>query len=403
MSLNMRPRRNLAPRKILTFTMNRSDFSGVAPVFEELSRRANVKPILIAGGMHLSERFGKPLQLLVERGMSPDYKVASVRRELDTPTEILREISEITSEVTRIIELESPDLTFILGDRYELVPIALSSLLCDIPIAHHSGGDVTEGSLDNQFRFAVSQFAHLHLVANSTHRDRLLEMGEEPWRVHVVGEPTTEDYEWNDGHVLQLRQLLGHQSESLGNFALVCLHPSPFEGMSGTAMVEVLIAGLEHYPGTLLVTPPNQDIGGSDIQKTFEEMSAGQRARIRYVQTLGKGLFNAALNHADFIIGNSSAGLLDASQFQLPAVNLGIRQQGRESGPNVIHLPFREEGIQIAIQKIQKISRSKLKPNARKTHGQASKKIADVLVSDLDKKRLLTKKILFGSQRWITD
>jgi UDP-hydrolysing UDP-N-acetyl-D-glucosamine 2-epimerase len=383
--------------------MNRSDFSGVAPVFEELSRRSSAEPILVAGGMHLSERFGTPLQLLAERGISPTHTVATVRREFDTPAHISREIAEISVEVAKIIESEKPDITFILGDRYELVPIALCSFLFGIPIVHHSGGDVTEGSLDNQFRFAVSQFAHLHLVANTTHRDRLLEMGEEPWRIHVVGEPTTEDYNWDDGHVGRLRELLGHQSGLVGDFALVCLHPSPFEDLSGKEMVEALIAGLEHYPGTLLVTPPNQDIGGSDIKKEFEEISAPQRARIRCVQTLGKGLFNAALNHADFIIGNSSAGLLDAAQFQLPAVNLGVRQKGRESGPSVIHLPFSKEEIQAAIQKLQKTSRPQLRPLSREADLEASGKIADVLVGGLDKRKLLNKKILFGSQRWITD
>jgi UDP-hydrolysing UDP-N-acetyl-D-glucosamine 2-epimerase len=390
-------------RKILVFTMNRSDFSGIAPVFEELCSRSSANPILVAGGMHLSERFGKPLQLLSDRGISPNYTVDSVKRDLDTPTQVAREISELSVEVAKIIQGESPDVTFILGDRYELVPIALCSLLFGVPIVHHSGGDVTEGSLDNQFRFAVSQFAHLHLVANTTHRDRLIEMGEQRWRIHVVGEPTIEDHSWNDGHVSKLGELLGLTPGAKGKFALVCLHPSPYEHISGKEMADVLLAGLEGYEGTVLVTPPNQDIGGSDIHQRLREISQRQPNRIRYVQTLGKGLFNAALGCADFIIGNSSAGLLDATQFQLPVLNLGIRQNGRESGPRVTHLPFDKVKIQEAIRELVTTARSPMAPRAKGQDILASKKIADVLLSGFDKSKLLNKRVLFGRERWITD
>jgi UDP-N-acetylglucosamine 2-epimerase len=224
-------------------------------------------------------------------------------------------------------------------------------------------------------------------------------MGEEQWRIHIVGEPTTEDNLWNNDHVSRLRELLGHRTESNWNFALVCLHPSPFEGISAKEMVDILVAGLEDYSGTLLVTPPNQDIGGSDIHQRFKELAHSHPTRIRYVQTLGKGLFNAALNHADFIIGNSSAGLLDATQFQLAAVNLGIRQKGRESSPRVAHIPFQKEKIKVAIQSIERLLRSKKAQLVKKKAVSASSKIADVLAGSLDRSKLLNKKILFGKDR----
>jgi UDP-hydrolysing UDP-N-acetyl-D-glucosamine 2-epimerase len=390
-------------QKILIFTMNRSDFSGIAPVLEELRGCSYAKPILVAGGMHLSKRFGEPLELLKERGISASYTLQSLMREFDTPAQIAYEISELSVEVAKIIELEGPDAIFILGDRYELVPIALCGLLFGVPIIHHSGGDLTEGSLDNQFRFAVSQLAHLHLVANATHRDRLIEMGEERWRIHIVGEPTIEDNSWNEKHKFRLSELLGGQPGIVNRFALVCLHPSPFEGISAKEMVDVLVAGLEHYAGTILVTPPNQDIGGSDIHQKLKEISDDQPLRFRYVQTLGKGLFNAALYHADFIIGNSSANLLDASQFQLPSLNLGIRQQGRESGSHVIHLPYDIEQIQNAIQGIEKTSRPPTGTIVKRAKVSSSSKIAKHLVGRLDKKKLLNKRILFGKKRWASD
>lgn len=386
-------------QKILIFTMNRSDFSGIAPVYEELRGCSYAKPILVAGGMHLSKRFGEPLELLNERGISASYTLKSLMREVDTPTQIACEISELSVEVAKVIELENPDAIFILGDRYELVPIALCGLLFGVPIIHHSGGDLTEGSLDNQFRFAVSQLAHLHLVANATHRDRLIEMGEERWRIHIVGEPTIEDNLWNEKHKLKLSELLGAQPGIIDRFALACLHPSPFEGISAREMVDVLVAGLEHYAGTILVTPPNQDVGGSDIHQKLKEVSDQQPFRYRYVQTLGKGLFNAALYHADFIIGNSSANLLDASQFHLPALNLGIRQQGRESGSQVIHIPYDIEQIQDAIQIIEKNAPSPTEPTVRRAKVSSSRKIAKILVGCLDKNKLLNKRILFGKNR----
>jgi UDP-N-acetylglucosamine 2-epimerase len=142
--------------KVITYTMNRSDFAGLAPVIHCLRDVSGCNLITIAGGMHLSPRHGEPLRLLKDKGITPNYVLDSLRRSTDDAEEIAVEFGGLVTSLREILVKEKPDRIFILGDRYELLPLASLALILGIPLVHHSGGDITNGSLDNQVRYALT-------------------------------------------------------------------------------------------------------------------------------------------------------------------------------------------------------------------------------------------------------
>jgi len=239
----------------------------------------------------------------------------------------------------------------VLGDRFEMLAAAVAALPFALPVAHIHGGEVSEGAMDNQIRHAITKLAHLHFASAEVHARRIADMGEEAWRIHVVGAPGLDRIASTpplskDALARELDLPLD------GPWLLVTFHPVTLEYRETASHVEELLAALEKTDGTLVVTYPNADTSGRLIIERLEEFAARHPRRCRLARSLGERLYLSLLRHADLMIGNSSSGLIEAPSFGLPVVNIGARQRGRLRGGNVIDVePAREDilrGIEVA-------------------------------------------------------
>lgn len=312
-----------------------------------MATQADFDVQLIVSGTHLSEQFGHTVDAIEKDG----FRIAArIPMDLssDAPEAIAASIGQLAGPLAAALNELQPDLVLVVGDRLELLAAALAALALRVPVAHVSGGDVTEGALDNQVRHAMTQLSHVHFVAMEEHAERLRLMGEEAWRVHVTGDPALD--------FLKTTPLLSREelAESLKielktPLAIFTHHPTTLGQTDATTEIQTVLAGLEDFQGTILITAPNADAGGKAIAERLQTY-ATERPGTHFFESLGQLRYYSTLRHADVMIGNSSGGIWETPSFALPTVNIGDRQKGRLQAANVIDAPCRKEEIAAALR-----------------------------------------------------
>jgi len=330
-----------APRTIAVVSVARSDWGHLGPVLAELRAAPDVRLLLFVGGMHLSEAFGRSVEMIEVEGWPIAERVEMLEAS-DAPEAVAASIGRGVAGFGRAYARHRPDLVVVLGDRFEMLAAAAAALPFVLPVAHLHGGEVTEGAIDNQIRHAITKCAHLHFVSAEPHARRVAAMGEEPWRIHNVGAPgldrirTTRLLSRAD-----LARQLGVAAQD--RWLLVTFHPATLEYQDTGRHTDELVAALEKVDASFVVTYPNADTAGRTVIARLEEL-AGRHARVRLVRNLGDDVYLSMLRHADAMVGNSSSGLIEAPSFELPVVNVGARQAGRLRAANVVDVgPQRDE------------------------------------------------------------
>jgi len=326
-----------SPWRVCIVTGSRSEYGLMRWVLEGLRDDPAFQVQLIATGSHFSVEHGETWREIVADGFVLDATIP-LSLATGTPTALAAAVGDLTGRLTAVLERLQPDLVMVMGDRYELLGVITACILLTLPIAHVSGGELTEGVIDEQVRHAVTKAAHLHCVAHPVFGARVAQMGEEAWRICVCGEPGLDGL-----HRLELPTPEAFAAD-LGfppgaPVALVTFHPVTLERETLDDQVSALIAALDEgtrrYGMQYLLTAPNSDAGADRILAAFEAFAAGRSDR-RLVLSLGRVRYLAALRDCRVMIGNSSSGLYEAPCFHLPVVNIGSRQGGRMRGGNVI-------------------------------------------------------------------
>ncbi|KKN23431.1 hypothetical protein LCGC14_0905130 [marine sediment metagenome] len=236
-------------------------------------------------------------------------------------------VHECTQELRMQLIFDRPDVVLLLGDRYETLAAALAATVAKVPIAHIHGGEASFGSFDNQIRDAISKLAHIHFVAAEPFKERLIAIGEDPERIHVVGAPGLDNIDLAE---------LGPRKP--GKFFVATYHP-PTLGESGG--IYALIEALDRFPDyNVIWTGVNNDPGNEEIKAALE----GHDCR-----SLGLLDYLVLCRHAAAVVGNSSSGIIEAPTLGVPTVNVGPRQDGRLKGDSVVDCPENAEGIEEGI------------------------------------------------------
>lgn len=337
-------------KRIAVFTGARSEYGLLRPLLRLLHSDTRFELCLMAGPNHFLPEQGLTIKELYADGFRPDveFEFAFSSNE---PLYVHRSNAALTEAVANYFDARKPDLLVVLGDRFELLPIVSTALLFPVPIAHISGGEVTEGAVDNQIRHAVSKMSHLHFTATNVYRDNLIRMGEEPWRICVSGEPGLDE-------VLQLtlsdRQTFFNQfnlplSKSL---VLATIHSETIGQSVNASFMKALLARLSAFEDYhFLFTAANADEGGPEINQVLQAASTSMR-NLSFVPSLGKTNYYTALKHAVLVLGNSSSGIVEAQSFEVPVLNIGSRQAGRLVNPNCMHVSADVEQIIGAIPSV---------------------------------------------------
>ena len=334
-----------------------------------------------------------PLEAVRDALMSrAGIAVGSASLEIDpmggAPEDCANAAFEISLRATDMLSEDPPDLVVLLGDRYETLGVAVASSIMRVPIAHLSGGDVTEGSADDCYRHAVSKLAHLHFPTHHAAAERLVQMGEAREIVHCVGCPGIDKLLAaklpGRGEALEAAGLPGDAKEVL----LVCMHPNSM-GNTLHDMREVMLA-LSRLPNDLcmVIVGPNADANHDVVRECWKGW-ARDRPRAVYRDTLGQDIYLSLMKHCLAMVGNSSSGLYEAPSFGTVAINIGERQMGRPRALSVIDCPAEHNAIFSSIALVP-YRRAAAVTNPY-GDGHAGERIADVIAGIGDTRALLRK------------
>lgn len=332
--------------KIGIVTTARSDFSSLLPVAKLLKMDAETELIMFVGGMHLARQFGGTVHDIENSGFIVDERFDFLLAS-DTPEALAKSVGLGMISFTEALARRRPDIIIIVGDRYELLAVTSAALVLGIPIAHISGGDITEGAFDNQVRYAVSMMSHLHFVALDEHQQRLIKMGEEAWRVTKSGDPAIDII-----HSFE-KQPQGELESTLGielrhPVIIAGCHPTTRSRVGVSGEIDALLGALEGFNGTIIITSPNADPGYQVIIDRINDFIS-TRDNARMFSSLGQINYYNLLSYADVMVGNSSSGIWESPSFRLPVVNVGDRQRGRMQTRNVIDSEPSVDAIRTAL------------------------------------------------------
>ena len=336
-------------RKICVITGGRAEYGLLARLMQGIQKSNVMQLQVLATGMHLLPAFGSTYQEIEREGFVIDRKVESITG-LDTPADIAKSMGLAMHGFADALSTLQPDLIVLLGDRYEIFAAAASALVLRIPVAHLHGGELTEGAYDDALRHSISKMSHLHFVAAEPYRQRVMQLGESPETVFLVGglgvdrilhEPILER--------AALESALGFKLGKKN--LLVTLHPETLGvESSATAIAQLLDALGKLEDIHLIFTLPNADNGGQMISTHIHAFVAKHRNAVAY-EALGQSRYLSCLAHCDAVVGNSSSGIMEAPSFQKPTVNMGQRQHGRLRALSVIDCEVHSEAIAAAISK----------------------------------------------------
>lgn len=378
-------------RSVGVVTTTRADYGIYRPLLRALAAAPHLRTIRFAGGTHLRTDFGTTIAEVNRDPFGPvvevDYLVPG-----DDAAAIAASGGAALAHFGRAFAAHPVDLLFLLGDRYEMLSAATAALLHRIPIAHLHGGDITAGSLDDAVRNAVTKLAALHFPALSQHADRIKNMGEAPWRIHVTG-------------ALALDELASFTPEPIGALsaaleldlrkptAVLCLHPETLDSVGPADQFRAVADALRDFHGNIVVIGSNADEGHLTLRREMERL-ASSRPATRLALSMPQPRFWSCLHHAALLIGNSSAGIIEAASLRLPVVNVGRRQSGRLHAENVLEVPeWNTSNIAAAIRRAASPDFRASLTNLKNPwgDGRAAERIMSALRTISDRPRLLSK------------
>ncbi len=321
-------------RKICVVTTTRADYGLLYWLIKEIAEDPELELSLIATGMHLSSEFGMTVREIEKDGFHIDRRIEML---LSSSSErgIVKSMGVAMISFADALKEIAPDIIVILGDRFEIVPVAMASVVFKIPVAHIHGGETSQGAIDEAFRHSVTKMASIHFPATETYRNRIIQMGESPDLIFNLGAPGIDSI-----YILPLLDKL-ELAESLqfslqGTVAMVTFHPVTTE--SGTALLQVenMLKAIEDAGIRAIFTKANADADGSIINGRLAEFCQNRPDNFKLFDNLGQTRYLSCMKNLDLMLGNSSSGIIEAPSFRLPVVNIGDRQKGRMRAPNVI-------------------------------------------------------------------
>jgi UDP-hydrolysing UDP-N-acetyl-D-glucosamine 2-epimerase len=319
------------------------------PILERMVASSRVDVKVLVGGAHFDKGSGRTIDEIKACGFTPACRVECHPRQ-DTARGMADAMAGALAGFARAYSTLKPDCLLVLGDRFEMFSAVSAAVPFRIPVAHLHGGELTEGAIDNQFRHAISKLSHLHFVATPACRQRLVQMGEEPWRIHVTGAPGLDNVK-QVGRVSrrQLMDRLGFPAST--PFLLVTFHPETLGTRPAAQDLQEVLSALEATGMAVVMTYPNVDTGRGKIISLLQA-AARRNLNFRLVDNLGTSLYFSAMEHASAMVGNSSSGIIEAASFKLPVVNVGNRQAGRERSLNVVDVPCERKAVGVAIARV---------------------------------------------------
>lgn len=339
---------NNESKKVAVFTGTRAEYGLLYWLLTDIKADPVLNLQLLVSGTHLSPEFGETYKQIEHDGFHIDEKIEillSTNSAIGTAKSIGLGVLSFADALTRM----SPDVLVILGDRFEALAVAQTAMILRIPIVHLHGGEITEGAYDDAIRHVITKLSYLHGTSTEEYRQRVIQLGEAPKRVHNVGAIGLDHL--SRSTFMTAREL----GESLGfdlscAYFVVTYHAVTLGGEGPQESFQALLDALDGYPDyKILLTYPNADDGGRQIIPLLESYAAKNTKRVIAVPSLGQTRYLSAVKHSAAVIGNSSSGIIEVPAFSVPTINVGMRQKGRLAAASVLHTEPNAPAIREAI------------------------------------------------------
>lgn len=338
-------------KKICVITGSRAEYGLLRPLIEEIKKDKSFKLQLIVTGMHLAYTSGLTYREMEQDGYQIDEKI-EINLSSDTSIGICKSMGLGMISFSEAYARLEPDMIVVLGDRYEIFAAASAAMISKIPIAHIHGGEITEGAYDDSLRHCITKMSYLHFTSTKSYRKRVIQLGEQPNRVYHVGSLGVEN-------IKKMKLLSKEDLEKLLNFKitkhtiLVTFHPVTLETNTAKIQFGNLLKALDRFKDLRMIfTKSNSDTDSSMINQMIDNYVSKNRNKSIAFISLGTLKYLSLMKYSQFVIGNSSSGIIEAPSLKIPTINIGDRQKGREKADSIIDCDSSEEEIAAAIQKV---------------------------------------------------
>ncbi len=371
-------------RKILYISGTRADYGLMRQTLLAISKSPKLDLEILACGMHIMPEFGNTISEIKKDKFKVQAMAAVYKK--DDPASTVGFIGELLKKLPEKIKKIRPNIILLAGDRAEALAAAVGAAYLRIPVAHVHGGDKSM-TVDDVVRHTITQLASIHFPATKKSGERILGMGEEKWRINVVGAPGLDGI---------LKSTLASPKEISKKYdidlkkplILVIQHPVSEQISQAVSQMQATMSAIKELGLQTIVIYPNADAGGRAMIKVIE--AHRKYPFIKIYKNISRADFLGLMRVARAMVGNSSSGIIEAPSFYLPVINVGIRQQGRERAGNVIDVNHKKEEIKKAMTRAmyaKKFIAMVKKSKSPYGNGTASNKIAKIL-ENVDIKKL---------------
>jgi UDP-hydrolysing UDP-N-acetyl-D-glucosamine 2-epimerase len=372
----------MTKRRVAVVTGSRAEYGTLRWLLRGLRSDPRFELQLIVTGAHLCPEFGFTAQE-VERDGFEIAETVECQLSSDSRAAMAKSLGLGLISMPDALRRLRPHMMVVVGDRYEILAAVQAAALMNVPVAHISGGEVTEGAVDDWIRHCITKASWWHFAAAEPYRRRIVQLGESPERVFMVGDISLDSIRYL---TLLAREPLEHQlGMSLQPpVLLVTFHPATLAATSSAVSFPRLLAALEHFADArIIMTKPNADAGGRTLSALAEQWTAQHSERSRCFDSLGRVQYLSAMKLATAVVGNSSSGIIEAPALKVGTVNIGTRQRGRLKATSIVDCDETTEAIVAAISRVLSPQFQETLPRTQSLYGEgdAGPHITDFLAS----------------------
>lgn len=378
-------------RKIMIITGSRGEYGYIRPIINTISDNDKLEYIIVATNMLLTPEFGYAINNFHHDNIEVKYKI-DMSMSGYSNSSMTKSLGIFLQSLSDILKNDRPDIILLAGDRGEQLIGAIAGAHMNIPVAHIQAGELS-GNIDGMSRHAITKFAHIHFASSVDAKNRLLSMGEQEFRVFNTGAPQLDEfsmYRYDSRDNLYRKFGLDCSSP----FCLLVQHSVTEESGDSKKQMTTVLDALISLSMQIVLIYPNNDAGSIGILDAIDSINYHS---IHIERNVDRESYANLMKHASFIIGNSSSALLEAPTFDLPAINVGRRQDGRLQAKNVINVEFNESDIKEAILEVSsKDFRRKITDISNPYgDGKSSPRIVDILLNLEINSKLLNKQLTY--------
>lgn len=322
-------------KKILYVTGSRAEYGIMKRLLKRLNEDKEIDLRIVATGMQVDKKYGETYRLIEEDNLKLD-KLIDIQLDNSNNEKVIHSMAICLDKFGKYLYENKFDAIILLGDRYEILSVAIAAAIQNIPIIHLHGGEITLGNYDEFIRHSITKMSKLHLVSTEEYRKRVIQLGEDPNFVHNIGSLGAEN---------SLKLQLLSQDELIRKFSLerkdyfvVLFHPETLTGNSIENQIENLLNAIDKFKNKydFIFIGSNSDTGSNIIYDMFFKYT--QENSFKFLTSVKPEEYLSLVKYSKGLIGNSSSGLIEIPSLKVPTLNIGDRQKGRVRGKSVVDI-----------------------------------------------------------------